>query len=60
MSQQDIEWHHTEFADATIKLWDATTGALLHTLGGHLAGISTLAWSPDSLILAAGGEDKLI
>lgn len=47
-------------ADATLKTWSATTGAHLHTFHGHLAGISTLAWSPDSLTLASGSDDKTI
>lgn len=47
-------------ADCTIKIWDAKTGELAHTLEGHLAGISTLAWSPDSKVLATGSDDKLI
>ena len=47
-------------ADATIKIWDSATGALLHTLEGHLAGISTIAWSPDSNVLASGSDDKII
>lgn len=33
---------------------------LAHTLEGHLAGISTIAWSPDSKVLASGSDDKLI
>lgn len=32
----------------------------MHTLSGHLAGISTLAWSPDSATLASGSDDKSI
>lgn len=32
----------------------------MHTLEGHLAGISALAWSPDSTVLASGADDKLI
>ncbi|KAI9840728.1 MAG: WD domain protein [Sclerophora amabilis] len=47
-------------ADATIKIWDATTGKHLQTMEGHLAGISTLAWSPDSKTLATGSDDKSI
>nr|POE78059.1 wd repeat-containing protein 5 [Quercus suber] len=47
-------------ADCTIRIWDAYTGQLSHTLEGHLAGISTIAWSPDSKILASGSDDKII
>lgn len=47
-------------ADATIKIWAAETGEYSQTLSGHLAGISTLAWSPDSETLASGSDDKSI
>lgn len=47
-------------ADATIRIWETQTGKLLQILEGHLAGISTLAWSPDSETLASGSDDKLI
>lgn len=47
-------------ADATIKIWDSRSGALAHTLEGHLAGVSTIAWSPDSKVLASGSDDKII
>ena len=32
----------------------------MHTLWGHLAGISTIAWSPDAALLASGSDDKSI
>lgn len=47
-------------ADCTIRIWDAHTGRLIHTLEGHLAGVSTIAWSPDSNVLASGSDDKII
>ncbi|KAI4173318.1 MAG: hypothetical protein LQ343_003029 [Gyalolechia ehrenbergii] len=47
-------------ADGTIRIWSISTGKLLRTLLGHLAGISTLAWSPDSRTLASGSDDKSI
>lgn len=47
-------------ADSTIKIWDARTGALSQTLEGHMAGISTIAWSPDSKVVASGSDDKNI
>ncbi|KAK5115193.1 hypothetical protein LTR85_009951 [Meristemomyces frigidus] len=56
----DGRWIASCSADATIKIWDSTTGALAHTLEGHLAGISTIAWSPDSKVLASGSDDKII
>lgn len=57
-------------ADATLKIWDATSGRCLHTLRGHLAGISALAWCPctssnsipgtrsESYVLASASDDK--
>ncbi|PGH13004.1 hypothetical protein AJ80_06488 [Polytolypa hystricis UAMH7299] len=47
-------------ADATIKVWDVSTGRLIHSFEGHLAGISTISWSPDSSIIASGSDDKSI
>jgi COMPASS component SWD3 len=32
----------------------------METLESHLAGISTIAWSPDSQTLASGSDDKTI
>lgn len=56
----DGRWIASASADCTIKIWDASTGALEHTLEGHLAGVSTISWSPDSKILASGSDDKSI
>ncbi|KAI4263782.1 MAG: hypothetical protein L6R42_001090 [Xanthoria sp. 1 TBL-2021] len=47
-------------ADATIRIWETSTGNHLHTLEGHLAGVSTIAWSPDNRVLASGSDDKSI
>lgn len=47
-------------ADATCKIWDAETGKHQHTFEGHLAGISAIAWNPDSRLLASGSDDKCI
>jgi COMPASS component SWD3 len=56
----DGRWIASCSADATIKIWDASTGQAMETLEGHLAGISTIAWSPDSQTLASGSDDKTI
>ena len=47
-------------ADATIRIWDLTTNKCIKVLEGHLAGISTLAWAPDSKTIASGSDDKSI
>lgn len=47
-------------ADATLKIWDAVTGAHIDTLVGHMAGVNCLAWTPDSKTLASGSDDKAI
>lgn len=47
-------------ADATIKIWNTATGTLVHTFEGHLAGISTISWSPDGETIASGSDDKSI
>lgn len=50
----------TTGADGTLKVWDTSTGKLLHSFEGHLAGISTVAWSPDNETVATGSDDKTI
>lgn len=43
-----------------MKVWGANTGKLIHTFEGHLAGISTISWSPDGATIASGSDDKTI
>lgn len=47
-------------ADGAIKIWDTLSGKLVHTFEGHLAGVSTIAWSPDGATIASGSDDKTI
>ena len=40
--------------DATLRVWDTSTGTLLDTLRGHEAKIHALARSPDTRTWATG------
>jgi WD40 repeat protein len=42
------------------RLWESTTGKLLHTLKGHTAGVVTAAWSPAGKVLATGSHDRTV
>ncbi|MBD2527408.1 WD40 repeat domain-containing protein [Nostoc sp. FACHB-133] len=46
--------------DKTIKLWNATTGALLHTLTGHREGIQSIVFTPDEQTLISTSLDNTI
>ncbi len=43
-----------------IELWDLDKGEKLHSLEGHLAGVFSLAFSPDGRTLASTGDNRLI
>jgi len=47
----------TASVDDTVCLWDATTGQLLATLGGHKGGTYSVDFSPDGKTLAVGGGE---
>lgn len=47
-------------ADKNIKLWELSTGKLLHTLNEHSKGIASIAITPDGQILVSAGLDKTI
>jgi|GEM_PF-1024351 len=46
--------------DATVKLWDSTTGECKHTLERHTGAVYSLAFSPDGRFLASGDKDGTI
>ena len=48
------------YGDATIRLWDAATGLLLHKLEGHTHWVCSLAFSEDGRILISGATDQTI
>ncbi|MBN1664821.1 MAG: ABC transporter permease subunit [Deltaproteobacteria bacterium] len=46
--------------DNTIKIWDASSGALIKTLMGKSLAVYAVAFSPDGKTLATGGVEKYI
>ena len=44
----------------SIRLWDAATGRELRTLTGTHSNILATAFSPDSRLLASGGDDAVV
>ena len=42
--------------DKTIKLWDTATGRLLRTFQGHMADVSSVAFSPDGKLILSGAR----
>jgi WD40 repeat protein len=46
--------------DGTIKLWDAGSGALQHTLEGHSGSVNAVAFSPDGKTLASTSNDETV
>ncbi|WP_456294177.1 nSTAND1 domain-containing NTPase [Streptomyces chartreusis] len=47
-------------ADATVRLWNVTTGKTRTTLTGHTDDVSSVAFSPDGRTLATGGADATV
>jgi WD40 repeat protein len=43
-----------------VRLWNPSSGELLHTLRGHGTGIWSLAWSPDGSTVASGDWDGIV
>ncbi|OGE57195.1 hypothetical protein PENARI_c002G03634 [Penicillium arizonense] len=47
-------------ADNTVRLWDVATGTLTRTLEGHLEIVTSVAFSPDSRLMASGSKDNTV
>ena len=58
----DGRWIASGGTDCKVKLWDARTGALLHTFRGHKAEVMRLRFldRPEGMRLISGGWDGLI
>jgi hypothetical protein len=46
--------------DRTVRIWDASTGALKHTLQDHSDSVYAVAFSPDAKLLASAGADRAV
>jgi eukaryotic-like serine/threonine-protein kinase len=46
--------------DKTIRVWDAQTGRVLFTVGGHTGRVGAVTFSPDGTHLASGCEDQAV
>ena len=46
--------------DATVRVWDAATGACLYTLEGHTGPIYSVVYSPDGRQLASASDDATV
>jgi len=46
--------------DATVKLWEVSTGHLIRTLEGHSNSTGSVSFSPDGKTLASGSADSTI
>jgi WD40 repeat protein len=44
-------------ADRAIRIWDADTGRLVHTLRGHVRVVTGVGFSPDGRRLVSGSQD---
>ena len=46
--------------DDSVRIWEANTGSLIHTLGGHGDQVSSVSYSPDGTHVVSGSWDDSI
>ena len=54
------QWAVSGAEDATVRLWDLTTGLCRATLQGHESSVRSVAISPDGQLIASGSADGLV
>jgi len=47
-------------ADGSVQIVDLERGEHMHTFHGHRGSVNAVAWSPDGVHLASGGQDKYV
>jgi len=47
-------------SDRIVYVWDADTGKIKHSLGGHEGVVNEVAFHPKEDILASGSNDKTV
>ncbi|MGH9273374.1 MAG: WD40 repeat domain-containing protein, partial [Acidimicrobiales bacterium] len=53
----DGRWVATAHSNGLVRIWEAATGRLQHTVSGHTSNAQAVDWSPDSTRVATVGED---
>jgi WD40 repeat protein len=56
----DSVWLASASNDATVKIWDASSGKCLQTLKGHSGSVQSVAFSHDSVWLASASLDNTV
>jgi WD40 repeat protein len=46
--------------DTTVRIWDAVSGAVLHTLQGHADSVTSVAFSSDGSRIVSGSGDETV
>ena len=46
--------------DKTVQVWDAASGAVLHTYDGHGTRVLDVAWSPDGTCIASRADNGVV
>jgi WD40 repeat protein/tRNA A-37 threonylcarbamoyl transferase component Bud32 len=47
-------------ADGKVRIWEADSGKLLHTIDAHESAVTGVAFSPDDLLVASSSWDKSV